>query len=399
MEKYILDLVRENNRVIIPNFGAFIISKEPDISILFNNFLSFNDGLLANYVANQKGIDTIVATDQVFDYVDNLKKELEEKGVYTIDHLGIFKKDDNGILRFQQADDFDMGIVVGEKEERNIEKEADIADDTTESKLLDIEEGSHIEEVPEEEKNELSDAKEDVIEPESKDSSLLTIDKDEVKDEDVEKEKENIKEEEPVVVAPVTVPPPIITQKDENPGVSKEKVNKPLSSPGYSGTKEVKNSREKKKKGFVFPVIIIAVVLIGVLAYFLLFFKPKKANEKKIVSVELPAQKKEAVKDSTVTLVSKPVEKPVEVKKVSQPVSAVGKNEYHIIVGSFKLEKNAVNMVDKLKKEGFGEAQIIPKGSLFLVSAESDPVYRKIEARQQYVLENNRMESWVYKVK
>jgi predicted nucleic acid-binding protein len=399
MEKYILDLIRENNRVIIPNFGAFIISKEPDISILFNNFLSFNDGLLANYVASQKGIDTIVATDQVFDYVDNLKKELEENGVYTIDHLGIFKKDDNGILRFQQADDFDMGIMEDKKEDPDTKIEAEGTDNLTETTLLDIDEASHIEEVPEEEKNDFTDANVDAIVAGNKDSSLLTIDKDEVKEEDEGNAKEDKKEESPAAASSVSVAPPVNTQMDKNPGISKEKVNTAVSSHSHSGTKVVKNSQQKTKKGFVLPVVIVVVVLIGVLAYFLLIFKPKKANEKKIVSIELPAVKKEVVKDSTAALVSKPVNNPVEVKDLSQQVSAVGKNEYHIIVGSFKLEKNAIKMVEKLKKEGFSKSQIIPKGSLFLVSAESDPVYRKIEARQQYVLENNRMESWVYKVK
>ena len=84
MEKFILELIKENNRVIIPNFGAFIISKENGLSILFNNFLSFNDGLLVNYIAEKKGIDTIVATDQVFEYVDKLKKQLDETGEYGI---------------------------------------------------------------------------------------------------------------------------------------------------------------------------------------------------------------------------------------------------------------------------------------------------------------------------
>ena len=57
MEKYILELIKEHNRIIVPNFGAFIISREKGQTILFNSFLSFNDGLLINQVSKTDNID------------------------------------------------------------------------------------------------------------------------------------------------------------------------------------------------------------------------------------------------------------------------------------------------------------------------------------------------------
>ncbi len=55
MEQYLLELIKNNNRVIVPNFGAFIVSRDAGTTVLFNNFLSFNDGLLINHVSKKEG--------------------------------------------------------------------------------------------------------------------------------------------------------------------------------------------------------------------------------------------------------------------------------------------------------------------------------------------------------
>ena len=231
MEKYISELIKENNRVIIPNFGAFIISKENGISILFNNFLSFNDGLLVNYVAEQKGIDTIVATDQVFNYVDSLKKELDEKGIYSIDKLGVFKKDENGILRFQQADDFEDNLDSGgsTKEEPSEFVNEDTVEVKKEAILLDIDNDSDITDAPEEEK-----IKEDTSTNKVEDKEpVFTIDKEEEEDKPIKQEK-----------APITTPPP--PPKEESKVKSTTTNKKVVNKYAQKAIKEKKTQRHYK---------------------------------------------------------------------------------------------------------------------------------------------------------
>ena len=136
MEQYLLELIKNNNRVIVPNFGAFIVSRDAGTTVLFNNFLSFNDGLLINHVSSQEGIDTTQATQKVSEFVEKIKQELEENGEYAIEKLGRFTKDQNGILRFTQ--DPQVSELIPDKpadKEANSEKELSGKEDST---LLDL---------------------------------------------------------------------------------------------------------------------------------------------------------------------------------------------------------------------------------------------------------------------
>ncbi len=377
MEKYISELIKENNRVIIPNFGAFIISKENGISILFNNFLSFNDGLLVNYVAEQKGIDTIVATDQVFNYVDSLKKELDEKGIYSIDKLGVFKKDENGILRFQQADDFEDNLDSGgsTKEEPSEFVNEDTVEVKKEAILLDIDNDSDITDAPEEEK-----IKEDTSTNKVEDKEpVFTIDKEEEEDKPIKQEK-----------APITTPPP--------PPKEESKVKSTTTNKKVVNKYAQKAIKEKKRKDITTFIVIALLVVLCIAVYFVFFNNSKKEKVKTTpIKVEKPIQEKSAIIDTVKEVISEPVIQ-ADTKETSKKPEISKSKDFYIIVGSFKKQDNAENYVSKLKGLGFTNAEIIPKGNMFLVSADSDPSYRVIEARQQEILEKDRLESWLYKI-
>ncbi len=105
MEKIIFSLIKENNRVIIPNFGAFIVAKESGFTVLFNNFLSFNDGLLIDNLAKSENISSEEAAEKVTQFVEEIKNQLDVNGRYEFDQLGVFTKDTSGILRFTQSEE------------------------------------------------------------------------------------------------------------------------------------------------------------------------------------------------------------------------------------------------------------------------------------------------------
>ncbi len=378
MEKYISELIKENNRVIIPNFGAFIISKENGISILFNNFLSFNDGLLVNYVAEQKGIDTIVATDQVFNYVDNLKKELDEKGIYSIDKLGVFKKDENGILRFQQADDFEENLDSGDstKEEPSEFVNEDTVEVKKETILLDIDNNSEITDAPEEEKIK----KDTFTDKEEEKEPVLTIDKEEEDDKPIKQEK--------TPITTHTPPPPKVEPKVKSTTSNKTVVNK------YAQ----KAIKEKKRRDITTFIVIALLVALCIAVYFVFFNNSKKEKVKTTpIKVEKPIQEKPAIIDTVKEVIPEHVIQ-ADTKETSEKPEISKSKDFYIIVGSFKKQDNAENYVSKLKSLGFTHAEIIPKGNMFLVSADSNPSYRVIEARQQEILEKDRLESWLYKI-
>lgn len=138
MENYLLELIRENNRIIIPDFGAFIVSRDKGQNILFNNFLSFNDGLLISHICAVEGIDSAAAAQKVEDYVARLNSTLEDTGMFEVKGIGRFLKDDQGVLRFEQD-------LPAETEERVEEKVAALLDD---HELLDLETSVEEESIP-----------------------------------------------------------------------------------------------------------------------------------------------------------------------------------------------------------------------------------------------------------
>lgn len=378
MEKYILELITENNRVIIPNFGAFIISKEPEISILFNNFLSFNDGLLVNYVAEKKDIDTIIATDLIFDYVDQLKKELDETGTYSINRVGVFKKDDNGILRFQQAEDFNEYLVETEPKETLDQKEQYQKKDT----LLDIDDDISSEQVDEQHEDIIH---EDDYSTEDESHNLLTIDTEPENIISASNEDHSVKDA-------------IKTKDEDDIVIEKTKPDDPKQvSKTDSNDYAQKVIQEKKRIGIIIFIAIASIVIIGLAIYFIFF---RHSNEDKKVKIpvkvaEKPISKEPVKKDTIEVFVKEPL---ANQKPAIEPIVNT-KGLTHIIVGGFKEEDNAINMVEKLRKSGYKNAQIITKGTMYLVSIDSDVSYQKMEDMQQLILENEKLESWMYQVK
>jgi len=378
MEKYILELITENNRVIIPNFGAFIVSNELGVSILFNNFLSFNDGLLVNYVAEKKGIDTIIATDQVFDFVDRLKKELDETGAYSINKVGIFKKDDNGILRFQQTDDFSDNFENTEILDQNVQiQKKDI--------LLDIDNDISLEPNDEEKQDSIND---DDYYSNNEPDNLLTIDTEPetiiTTQNEHQKEKDNIEstENENKVIIEDSIP------------IKDEHINESNSSDASP-----KAEKSKKSRNIIILIAILCILISGSVIYFtLLRNHSKELNIKPQVEVKIekPVLQKSIKKDSIEITIKEPKKKQ---KPIIEHIVTNTKGLTHIIVGGFKEEDNAIRLVEKLRKLGHKKAQILTKKNMFLVSIDSDTSYQKMETIQQQILETEKRESWMYSTK
>jgi hypothetical protein len=360
MEQYLLELIKNNNRVIVPNFGAFIVSRDAGTTVLFNNFLSFNDGLLINYISRKEAIDDSEAFQKVTTFVEKVKKDLDDKGEYIIEKLGRFTKDQNGILRFTQDPHLTEALPETKTEEpEKIEKEID-------SELLDIESNVSSDEELKEEQKETPVP----LPKKDKDTSLLNLD------------------EKP------------IDKKRETKATDKKVPS------GTSGTSDVKATTPKESvdyeyKRFVLPpwaiALIIVIPIILILAYFLLWKGRNKA--------ELPTVKKEEIVDT----IRKPVIDSVAIKKAAteeeerlrkekeaKEREAAGQARKHnIIVGSFKNEANAQKLVNKLKSNGYDQAYSFMHNNLFMVSAASCKSLSEAREAQEKILQEQQLENWI----
>lgn len=103
MEKHIQYLLNTNLRIIIPDFGAFIIRQKEPLVIVFNELLRYNDGLLIDYIARHENIEKDMAKHQVTEYAENLVKTLENGQEVKLEGIGILRRTGEDKIEFVQA--------------------------------------------------------------------------------------------------------------------------------------------------------------------------------------------------------------------------------------------------------------------------------------------------------
>jgi len=85
MDKYIVALLNNNLRVIIPDFGAFIIKQNKPKIVVFNESLKHDDGLLIDFMMKTEGVEKEIAMQQLSDFLANAAKVIEARDILTIE--------------------------------------------------------------------------------------------------------------------------------------------------------------------------------------------------------------------------------------------------------------------------------------------------------------------------
>ncbi|GHT09204.1 cell division protein [Bacteroidia bacterium] len=109
-------LLTKHECVIIPGFGAFVVSSvatdkinkwgilyPPAKFLGFNPKLQHNDGLLANSIAKEKNISYNEAVHLIRRYVDSLHSQLNERNIINIPYLGDLCLSDENKIVFNPA--------------------------------------------------------------------------------------------------------------------------------------------------------------------------------------------------------------------------------------------------------------------------------------------------------
>ena len=101
VSSYIKTLLVNNKRVILPEFGGFVVKRSASGDIIsFNNFLKFNDDILVEAIMKGESLSKEQATKKINEFVVHLTNELENKGEFEIDKIGFLMKDKKGNIRF-----------------------------------------------------------------------------------------------------------------------------------------------------------------------------------------------------------------------------------------------------------------------------------------------------------
>ena len=347
MDKYLLEILKLVNTIIIPGLGALTITNPETGEILFMSYLKHDDGKLSAHIAEKEGWDENEAKNLIAKYVREIHTELDKGEDYTMYQFGTFIKKD-GEIEF---------IGWGEKVEN--EYIPPIVEEKTED------------------------------EPTKENPKVVQLKEEPVTEEKVE----------PVVPKAASIPEKsqeIETPKELN---ILEKEEQEATAAKLVVLQEIQDSKNhKKKKGVGFWVGIgLLVLLIGGGTYvglnydhikqqlpFLADNSSTEVDEEILEEEQIPEEEINDSEDfeeiseeyNTEDTEAYPEETIEEIEPVEETITeTVNTNfsselPYQIIAGAFSEEANAIRLVEKLKSEGYPALQM-QKGSKFMVSVKS----------------------------
>ncbi|MEN9972446.1 MAG: hypothetical protein RIS20_793 [Bacteroidota bacterium] len=120
-EEVLCQLILRHNCVVLPNFGGFVsktisaqidfekgILQAPYKQLLFNRNLINDDGLVVAEYARLNGLYYQEGVSQLSDFTGKLNADLAQGKQVSIPKLGVFSKDSDGIVRFEQDRHFNL---------------------------------------------------------------------------------------------------------------------------------------------------------------------------------------------------------------------------------------------------------------------------------------------------
>ena len=97
MDKYLLEILKLVNTIIIPGLGALTITNKETEEIMFMSYLKHDDGKLAEYIAEKEGWELNDAKNLISKYVRELITQLDKGEDYVMYQFGTFSKTQDDI--------------------------------------------------------------------------------------------------------------------------------------------------------------------------------------------------------------------------------------------------------------------------------------------------------------
>jgi len=128
MDEVLLEILKNNTKVIIPEFGAFIVKQRNPLQVVFNEFLTFNDGILINVISGKYNISKEEAKEKINEWIDQAKSEIEKNNRFEIKGLGFLKKLETGKIHLEV-----INIKQNEENKTDDHKNKELLDNKKES--------------------------------------------------------------------------------------------------------------------------------------------------------------------------------------------------------------------------------------------------------------------------
>ncbi len=398
MNKYLIELFKEENTVIIPGLGALTVVNRATNELMFMSYLKHNDGTLVRYIARQENIEPDTAKEKIDRYVEEIIAAIANGGAFKVDGLGHFSKDASGEIQFSSMQKEPVEetepVVVPE-----VEKQEEVQDIVPEQPVR----AEEI--VPDAVIEDVQDRAEEIV---AETGEAYT---------EAEEEVITIEPDEPLMVPAEPVQPAPVTEEEQwNDDLDIPPVNYQPERPKKPILEKTKKDKKPRRNGTLW-LLLIALIVMGGATYVGFNYKDLKekipflasSGKQEVKDTENPAEDEltkeqntepeenevweeetnEAVTEEPVSEpVAAPEEKKAEEKPKSVPVVSSGglrvdkSLPVQVIVGSFGEEGNAARMVEKLRSQGFPAEIIGIYGGLHTVSAASFSSMEEYRANQ-----------------
>lgn len=104
MHDYLIEILKIQSVVILPEFGSLMVANLATNQIVFNRHLKFNDGAFAKFIATRQGVDLKTASKQITKFLNEIESELNKTGTYNLPGLGKFHFSKKNSVSFEWED-------------------------------------------------------------------------------------------------------------------------------------------------------------------------------------------------------------------------------------------------------------------------------------------------------
>jgi hypothetical protein len=402
-------LLDTNTRVIIPDFGAFIIKQKDPRLIVFNEFLRYNDGLLIEFVAKSENIDKVVAKKKVMEYVDLASKNLKDNSEHLIEGMGKLIKESTGKITFEE--------ILGAAGKESKKKESKKVTEIKEEKKPKTEEAAPSKPIISEAEKESAKIQQE--KPVEKKTAASVAKEESMKEISAKPKEEAVVKPkvEPVVKAgaetaakPKVEPVPKAGEET----AAKPKVEPvPKPKPPYQ-TAEIRR-KKKSNSQIVIWIILILIINAAIISWFLFndeirgLFK-KQSGETVILEEEttdqdteikekmknMPVSGEANIEEPATDIHKQNIKEPEIAPEIEEEPVSYSEVRYYVVAGCFRDEKNATALVKKLIKKGYNAEKFGKIGNLHAVSYSSFTDRNEAQSYLKKIRDEEEADAWIY---
>jgi len=359
MEELIVQLLKDNGRVILPEFGALIVKTKTPFKVIFNEFLQYNDGALIGAIAKNNNIEREDAARKVKEFVAKVISNLDHGKQIDLGEIGVLSKSSTGKISLDEAGE----QAPASKSEAKPEEKKDAVE------------------------FDLSDEPKDTPQPKPTAASVKKTPEPDKKPEPKKKEPAIVKAAEPIKSKPTPI------KKEVTP--KQPVIKEPMPINEY-----YEENNSKKKLNYILWGILIVIVNGAIIGYFLFDDEVKSifSNNKteQVQSIETPE-----INDNDAMEAAAPVEEELiieddteEVIPVEESNEIIGK-KYFVVAGVFKDETNADNLVITLRNQGYNAEKFGKIGALHAVCYDVFPTKKEADNYMLKLKKEVDSETWI----